>query len=159
MDSSSPAFRQSPILPPRGLLLALTAQLPLIADAWPLHPGTMEVLAGALLLLAGLCLNLWSARLFESAAVGIRPFSPAAVLVRHGPYGYSRNPMYLGLVAISLGLTVLTGTLANLWISVALGGWLHHAYVLPEENFLRERFGSAWDEYSQQVPRWLPPIR
>jgi protein-S-isoprenylcysteine O-methyltransferase Ste14 len=58
-------------------------------------------------------------------------------------------------VTLSVGLTLLTGVLANLWVSVAFTIWLQHAYVLPEERFLRDRFGAAYDEYAKRVPRWL----
>ena len=154
-STEASARNPSSILPPRGLLLALVAQLPLIATHWPLSPGVFEVIAGGILVVAGAALNVWSAKLFERATVGICPFSPAPVLVQSGPFAVSRNPMYVGLVALSLGLTVVTGVFANVWNSAALAIWLHHAYVLPEERFLRERFGAAYDEYARRVPRWL----
>ena len=148
-------YRPSSNLPPRGLLLALLAQLPLIAHQWPLSPSGFEVIVGGLLITLGGVLNVWSARLFERATVGICPFSPAAMLVEGGPFALSRNPMYVGLVALSLGLGVSTGVLANVWVTVAFAIWLHHAYVLPEERFLRDRFGPAYDAYAKRVPRWM----
>jgi protein-S-isoprenylcysteine O-methyltransferase Ste14 len=155
MSSTASAYGQSSILPPRGLLLALVAQLPLVASHWPLSPSPLQAVAGAVLVGIGAALNVWSARLFERRAVGIRPFSPAPVLVERGPFALSRHPMYVGLVTLSVGLTLLTGVLANLWVSVAFTLWLQHAYVLPEERFLRDRFGAAYDEYAKRVPRWL----
>jgi protein-S-isoprenylcysteine O-methyltransferase Ste14 len=59
-------------------------------------------------------------------------------------------------VALAAGLTLLTGVLANLWISLAFAIWLHHAHALPEERFLRDRFGAAYDEYAKRVPRRVP---
>ena len=149
------AYSPSSILPPRGLLLALVAQLPIIATHWPLGPGVFEALAGSALVVAAAILNVWAARLFERQSVGVCPFSPTPALVTSGPFTLSRHPMYVGLVALSVGLTLLTGVLPNLWISVAFAIWLHHAYVLPEERFLRDRFGAAYDEYARRVPRWL----
>ena len=154
MSSTTSVHSQSSILPPRGLLLALVAQLPLIADHWPLSPGVLAMSIGAALIVSGTGLNVWSARLFEQKTVGICPFSPAPVLVETGPFTLSRHPMYVGLVSLSVGLTLVTGVLANIWISVAFAIWLHHAYVLPEERFLRDRFGAAYDEYARRVPRW-----
>ena len=154
-STEASAHGPSSILPPRGLLLAVVAQVPLIATQWPLSPNVWEAAAGALLLVIGVALNVWSARSFERASVGICPFSPTPVLVATGPFALSRHPMYVGLVALSLGLTVVTGVLANVWISVAFAIWLHHAYVLPEERFLRDRFGATYDEYAKRVPRWL----
>lgn len=155
MNLTAVSYRQSSVLPPRGLLLALVAQLPLIVSSWPLRPSLVETLAGVVLVAAGAVLNVWSARLFERHDAGICPFSSTSSLVTDGPFTRSRHPMYLGLVAISLGLTVATGVLANIWISVAFGIWLHYAYVLPEEKFLSDRFGLAYDEYCTRVPRWM----
>lgn len=155
MNTAATPYRQSSILPPRGLLLALLAQLPLIVSSWPLQPSMVEMLAGVLLIAAGATLNVWSAWLFERLHVGICPFSPITALVTHGPFALSRHPMYLGLVATALGVTVATDILANIWISVAFAIWLHYAYVLPEERFLRDQFGERYDAYSERVPQWL----
>lgn len=155
MNAVAPGYRQSSILPPRGLLLALLGQVPLILANWPLRPGVIELSAGCVLLAAGIALNGWSAGAFRRGDVGICPFSPAPVLVTEGPFRLSRNPMYLGLVAIAAGLTLATGVAANAWVTVAFAIWLNHAYVLPEERFLRERFGAAFDSYARRVPRWL----
>jgi protein-S-isoprenylcysteine O-methyltransferase Ste14 len=143
------------ILPPRGLLVSLLAQIPLVLDAWPLHPVLVEVVAGACLIGAGLGLNVWADRAFKAGSVGICPFSPAPILLRDGPYRFTRNPMYLGLVAITLGVAVLTGVLANAWSAVALFLWLHWGYVVPEEQWLRDRFTREFDAYAADVPRWL----
>lgn len=155
MSTAVAVDRRSSLLPPRGLLLALLGQIPLVIVGWPLRPGPLEILAGCALLAAGVVLNVWSARLFERDAVGICPFSPAAALVTRGPYAVSRQPMYLGFVAIALGTTLVTGVLANLWAPATYAVWLHYAYVLPEERFLRDRFGAAYDAYRERVPRWL----
>jgi protein-S-isoprenylcysteine O-methyltransferase Ste14 len=48
--------------------------------------------------------------------------------------------------AVDAGLTLLTGVLANVRISVSFAIWIHHGYVLPEERCLRNRFGAAYDE-------------
>jgi protein-S-isoprenylcysteine O-methyltransferase Ste14 len=148
-------YRQSAILPPRALLLALLCQVPLLAAAWPPRPGPIPLVAGTMLLSAGMLLNILAARCFHRRAVGVCPFSSTPALIKEGPFRFSRNPMYLGLVALSTGFTLVTGVLANLWISVAYFIWLHHAYVMPEERFLRRQFGAAYERYAQRVPRWL----
>jgi protein-S-isoprenylcysteine O-methyltransferase Ste14 len=64
--------------------------------------------------------------------------------------------MYLGLVCLNLGVTLVSGVLANVWSSIAFCLWLHYAFVLPEEAFLRGEVGGAFDDYATRVPRWLP---
>jgi len=55
----------------------------------------------------------------------------------------------------SAGAFLATGVLANMWSAVTLAVWLHYAYVLPEEKFLRDHFDTAYDEYSKRVSRWV----
>lgn len=106
MSAETSSARRRTLLPPRGFLLALLAQVPLIAGRWPLQPHSLEVVAGAALIALGVLLNVWAERLFRWGATGVCPFSPATVLVKRGPFRLSRNPMYLGLVAISAGVTL-----------------------------------------------------
>ena len=149
------ALSKPRVLPPKGLLVALAAQLPLLVSAGPLRPSPLEIAAGGLLLVAGVVLNVWAERLFRHSGVGVCPFTHVPVMVARGPYRLTRNPMYLGLVCLNLGATLLTGVLANAWSSIAFGMWLHFAFVLPEEVFLRRELGRAFDEYAAVVPRWL----
>src|SRR5262245_35820752 len=92
------------LLPPRGVLLALVAQLPLLASSWPLHPAFWELAAGCALILVGAVLNVWAERLFKRDDVGVCPFTHVPVLVARGPYRLTRNPMYVGLVCLPLGV-------------------------------------------------------
>jgi protein-S-isoprenylcysteine O-methyltransferase Ste14 len=149
------ALTKSRVLPPKGLLFALVGQCPLLVASLPLHPSTWEMVPGALLLVLGIVLNIWAERLFRMKDVGVCPFTPVPVLIVRGPYRLTRNPMYLGLVCLNLGVTLLTGVLPNLWSSIAFVIWLQYAFVLPEEAFLRRHLGSAFDEYERRVPRWL----
>jgi len=86
----------------------------------------------------------------------LAPWDPTRRLVAVGPYAYVRNPMISGVAAM------LTGE-ALLFRSLALAGWaaafiaVNHAYfLLAEEPGLERRFGAAYAEYKQRVPRWLP---
>src|SRR5215475_2391235 len=85
------------ILPPKGLLIALGSQLPLVLGGFPLRPSTLEISVGAALLATGVLLNVWADRLFRRNDVGVCPFTHVFVLVDGGPYRITRNPMYLGL--------------------------------------------------------------
>jgi protein-S-isoprenylcysteine O-methyltransferase Ste14 len=149
------SLTRSQILPPKGLLIALAAQLPLLVAAFPLHPSAPEIALGLLLIAAGGVLNVWAERLFRRNQVGVCPFSNAPVLITSGPYRVTRNPMYLGLVFCNLGVALLSGVLPNAWSSVAYFIWLHYAFVLPEEQFLRELLSPELDAYARRVPRWI----
>jgi len=149
------ALNKPRILPPKGLLIALAAQLPILVSSASLRPGFAEIAAGVVFLAAGVLLNVRAERLFRRNSVGVCPFSNVPVLIVSGPYRFSRNPMYLSLVCLNLGPTLLSGALANLWSSIALFMWLHYEFVLPEEVFLRYKLGATFDEYAKRVPRWF----
>lgn len=155
MHSEHRAKRQQGVLPPRVLAMSLLAQIPLLAWSWPLHSGPLELLAGAALLLAGAVLNVWADDLFRKNGVGVCPFSDTPVVVAGGPYRWTRNPMYLGLVLISAGPAVLTGVYWNLASAAVLLLWLHFRFVLPEEMFLQDRLGAEYLTYASANPRWI----
>ena len=74
---------------------------------------------------------------------------------RGGPYRLSRNPLYVGLLALYLGLALLASTFWGLVlfptaVLLVLWGAIH-----PEERFLHERFGAPYDDYTRRVRRWL----
>jgi protein-S-isoprenylcysteine O-methyltransferase Ste14 len=92
---------------------------------------------------------------FERSDAGVCPFSRTPGLVTRGPFVVSRNPMYLGLVAMAAGTTIATGVLANIWLPIAFAVWLDYAYILPEERFLRGQFGAVYEDYLRRVPRWV----
>lgn len=143
------------LLPPGALRLSLLAQIPGIVVSWPLHPPIEAMIVAGVLVLLALLLNLAAAQQFSRRGIGIVPFSESPELALKGPFRLTRNPMYVGLVAFSAALSVGTGVWFNLVAPALLAFWLHVFYVLPEERFLRERFGEAFDVYARRVPRWL----
>jgi protein-S-isoprenylcysteine O-methyltransferase Ste14 len=153
MTISAP--RRSSILPPKGLLIALAAQLPLALADIPLRPSAVEIAAGMFLLLAGIAINVWAERQFRRAGVAVCPFSPAHVVVETGPYRFTRNPMYVGLVALCLSAVLLTGVSLNAWTAIAYAIWLHRRFILPEEQFLLRERGESYTNYVRRVPRRL----
>lgn len=111
--------------------------------------------AGVAAIAVGVALNLWADRAFKRWRVGVVPLSPAPHLIEDGPFRFSRNPMYLGMVLISAGVALATGVLWNLIAAGMLAAWLHIGAVLPEEKFLAKNFGSDFDAYCRRIPRWI----
>ena len=146
---------RSGLLPPRALLFSVLLQVPAIVLAWPLKPAEAPAVAGAIMLAAGVVLNIWAERLFRKSGVGVCPFSPVPRLIRSGPYRFTRNPMYLGMVLLSAGLSLITGLYWTVWLAAALAVWLHVRFILPEEEFLRDRLGATYLEYASRNPRWV----
>jgi protein-S-isoprenylcysteine O-methyltransferase Ste14 len=121
--------------------------------AWAVVP----VVAGALLVAAGVALWFATVRLFAVEGEGtLAPWDPTRKLVARGPYRYVRNPMISGVVLVLLGEAALLGSLGILaWAAIFFtvnAVW----FPLVEEPGLRRRFGPDYEEYSRSVPRWVP---
>jgi protein-S-isoprenylcysteine O-methyltransferase Ste14 len=80
-------------------------------------------------------------------------------LVTEGLFRHVRNPMYVGKFFMILG----AGIASNRWPAMlAISGayaFMYHAVTLAEEDYLRRKFGAAFDEYCRRVPRWVPTFR
>jgi protein-S-isoprenylcysteine O-methyltransferase Ste14 len=128
---------------------------------WP-NPETWVLghVLGALFLIAGFSLFLWTLYLFAARGKGtLAPWDPPTRLVVSGPYRYMRNPMISGVLMILAGETLVHG-------SLTLFGWflafllLNQIYfVLLEEPMLENRFGDDYRQYKAAVPRWIPRFK
>src|SRR5262245_315977 len=104
-------------------------------------------LVGAAVVAAGLAVTLWAAGLFRVAGTPVRPFEPSTALVTTGVYRYTRNPMYLGMVLVLVGVAVLLGTLTA-FLPVPLFAWqIQRKFIVPEETFLEGIFGQPYLDY------------
>jgi protein-S-isoprenylcysteine O-methyltransferase Ste14 len=143
------------MLPPKALLLTLLLQIALAVWLRPLKTAKVPAAVGIAMLAIGFALNIWADRLFHKSGVGVCPFSPAPHLVSTGPYRFTRNPMYLGMVLLSASIAFITGLYWTLLPAAAFAVWLHFRFVLPEEEFLRDCLGVGYLEYASRNPRWF----
>jgi protein-S-isoprenylcysteine O-methyltransferase Ste14 len=99
--------------------------------------------------------NGWSLYLFRRHRTGLLPGQATEEMILEGPFARSRNPLYLGLLVLYLGLALLAPSVWALVlfpVAVVLVEW---GAIRPEERFLRQRFGPAYDEYAGRVRRWI----
>lgn len=114
------------------------------------------------LLCIGFGAALLAACILEFARSGtgtLSPVDPPRHLVVRGLYQYVRNPMYLGVTTIVLGEALLTQSRA---LAVYCAMWVLGVNVFVigyEEPTLRRLFGASYEEYTQQVDRWIPRCR
>jgi protein-S-isoprenylcysteine O-methyltransferase Ste14 len=103
----------------------------------------------------GLILMFWGMGTFVMARTAVFPNQPARALVRHGPYRFTRNPMYVGLTLLYVG----TALIANLvWPFVLLPVVIlvmTTMIIRREEAYLRRAFGAEYDGYCAGVRRWV----
>jgi len=77
----------------------------------------------------------------------------------NGLYRYVRNPIYLGALFVQLGYIVWFGSGIMISYFLFFAFAYHILIMFVEEPILRNQFGTAYDEYSRNVPRWIPRFR
>ncbi len=144
-----------PLLYAGALALGLVAQamrpLPLI----PRGSRLMRRLGGAALLGTGLTIAGWATRTMGRAGTSVDVDTPATALVTAGPYRYSRNPIYLALSALYLGVALLVDALWPMLLFPVLLAVMQHGVIEREERYLARRFGQEYLAYRARVRRWL----
>lgn len=99
-------------------------------------------------------LCVWS---FASKGKGTpAPIDPPKKLVVQGLYKYARNPMYIGVLLILIGETILFASLLLGLYALLVYVCFHLFVVVYEEPALRARFGDSYRKYCDSVPRWIP---
>ena len=154
MTGRSPLLK---IIPPLWTLIFLAVALAL---HFALAPAPISYLAwgwpAAAVSIAGFLLALWGSYLFKKADTEILPTSETnRALVTSGPFAYSRNPMYLGLVLLSLGIALAVGTWPMFLAPAALFLTLNFAFIPFEEEKMARLFGKEYADYRGGVRRWL----
>lgn len=115
--------------------------------------------AGMALFAGGVAIYLWCAWNFVTKGLGTpAPIDAPRVLVVRGPYLFTRNPMYVGVLAVIFGQAIYYNS-RSVGMYGALVLLAFHLFVrVYEEPTLRRQFGSQYEEYSRKVPRWIFPL-
>jgi protein-S-isoprenylcysteine O-methyltransferase Ste14 len=94
---------------------------------------------------------------FQRAQTTVNPHNleTATALVTSGVYGWTRNPMYLGLATLLLGSAIRLGTMSPMAGPLLFTLLIQRVQIRPEEHALRKQFGKDYDRYCQRVNRWL----
>lgn len=144
------------IIPPPGwaLLLILTAwgasrffALPVIFQS---------TLGGWIVFAAGFAVSALGRLAFARAGTEVVPVSKKnSALVASGPFGVTRNPMYLGILIALLGLAVVLGTVAGFVAALAFFFFVNFISIPYEEEKMERRFGEEFRAYKKRVRRWI----
>jgi protein-S-isoprenylcysteine O-methyltransferase Ste14 len=110
---------------------------------------------GLVLFLAGIFLAAWSVRTFRKAHTNVLTSQSASTIVTTGPYGLSRNPIYVGMFLGVIGLAIGFNTLWFLAVAVVLYVVIRFGVIAREEIYLEGKFGARYLDYKTRVRRWL----
>jgi protein-S-isoprenylcysteine O-methyltransferase Ste14 len=151
-DAASP-----PVRPPIVWALAIVFGVALkwIVPA-PFVPKAMPGLwIGPAVFALALALFFWANATMRRAGTPVPTDRPTKTIVEAGPYGLSRNPIYLAMALSLVGLAVALDTLWLLATAAAFVVLMRYAVIAREEAYLEGKFGDVYRAYRRRVRRWL----
>jgi protein-S-isoprenylcysteine O-methyltransferase Ste14 len=132
-----------------GVGLNWVIPLAYLPESW------LRVGAGVLLVLSAFGMMTWATKTMQEQGTAVPVDEPTTSIIDTGPFGVSRNPIYVGLLMLQLGV----GIWANSgWLfAIALLSFiaLNVGVIAKEETYLERLFGEPYVEYKSRVRRWL----
>jgi protein-S-isoprenylcysteine O-methyltransferase Ste14 len=121
------------------------------------HPTIISLIAGAAVSLLGEAIRFWGVG-HATSETRVTGTVGASRLVVSGPFGYVRNPLYVGNMLLYTGF----GVMANIpWLIILTFAWFVFQYAMivsREEEFLAGKFGEEYEAYRRAVPKFLPRL-
>jgi protein-S-isoprenylcysteine O-methyltransferase Ste14 len=125
------------------------------ADLDPVHLPVSVRIVGWVLIGLFAFWNGWALAVMARHRTGLLPGQSTTTLLERGPFRMSRNPLYLGLIILYLGVALISRSLwavALLPLAILALRW---GAIVPEEHYLRSTFGAEYRAYQDRVRRWL----
>ena len=110
---------------------------------------------GIVLTIAAILLFVKSVRIFNLRKEKLHPRSISTQIFKDGPFQFSRNPIYLAMFVLLIGVGLTLNSFWFLYSGLVVAIMLHYGVIIPEENYLEKEFGKDYLEYKKTVRRWL----
>ena len=139
--------------PPVILLASIVLQI-ILLFSFPISVDLSSLL-GLILILSGISLVFVSFRFMRKMKTTFIPDGTPEILISSGPFRFSRNPIYLGMLTILVGVAFLMSSLSAIIIALVFGIIINFTWIAHEEKKLHELFSEDWENYSSKVRRWI----
>jgi protein-S-isoprenylcysteine O-methyltransferase Ste14 len=113
------------------------------------------MVVAVVLIVLGLALEMWAAGVFRRRGTAVEPWKASTALVSEGPYGFTRNPIYLGFAVTYVGLALALNSWLALSLLIPCLILIDRGVIAREERYLSAKFGADYDAYRARVRRWL----
>ena len=110
---------------------------------------------GIILTIAAILLFVKSVGIFNLRKEKLHPRSISTQIFKDGPFQFSRNPIYLAMFVLLIGVGLTLNSFWFLYSGLVVAIMLHYGVIIPEENYLEKEFGKDYLEYKKTVRRWL----
>ena len=118
-------------------------------------PQGIARFAGGMACVLSAALGVTGLRALCRAGTSQNPRRPTTALVITGPFRISRNPLYLSLLCLYVGIAIFVNGLWPLLLAIPLVAALRFGVIGPEERYLERKFGDEYRRYRSRVRRWL----
>lgn len=142
--------------PPLIFLAALIIALGLewVARADP-SLGRLGLDAGIVLIVVSIAIALWARRQFVKGGTSLRPEVPSNAILTTGPFRFTRNPLYLTLAMLQVGIGLVAGLAWVVIMVVPAVLVIRFGVIAREERYLERKFGEEYMRYKNRVRRWF----
>ena len=124
---------------------------------WPAAflPDSWGLPLGFIVIFAAVSIKLFAVREMVQVKTNLNIRKPANDIATSGPYSVSRNPLYIGMILLNIGIGCIVNSLWIFLLSAGLAAALQKAVIEPEETYLEKKFGDKYLRYKARVRRWF----
>jgi protein-S-isoprenylcysteine O-methyltransferase Ste14 len=112
-------------------------------------------LTGVLPIIFGVYINLAADKLMKVYSTTVKPGKESETLIENGVFKFSRNPMYLGMAIILIGIAIILGSLSPFIVIVVFVYLIENFFIKVEESMLEKKFEKKWINYKNNTRRWI----
>lgn len=131
-----------------GLVLEYLFSRPMMAQSG-------QYIAGGIVIAVSFVLIPGALRGFRHAETPLDVRKPTSAIITDGPYRISRNPIYLSMMLLYLGIGLMIDGVWILLLAAPLAVVIQYGVILREEAYLEGKFGESYLAYKQSVRRWI----
>ena len=144
-------------IPPPLVALTFGFLINYTKDIFPKIEIRNEIIFGSFMIIIGLIIILSAIILFKKYQTTITPLNPsnATKLITDGIYKFSRNPMYLGLLLVLLGISIMINLTGGFFLIPLFILYLNLFQIVPEESAMVDLFKEEFLDYKKNVRRWI----
>jgi len=112
-------------------------------------------LIGVVLIIIGIAITSWTNSLLLKKQTATEPNEIPTLFITSGPFKFSRNPIYLGMIIVLFGMDIFLGSLFPFIFSILFIIIIDRFFIPTEEKNLEKKFGDRYVDYKKRVGRWI----
>ncbi len=117
--------------------------------------GRIGLVIGLLVIAEAVAVALWARQQFVKGGTSIRPEVPSEAILTTGPFRFSRNPLYLSLASLQIGIGIAASMAWVIALVIPALLVIRYGVIAREERYLERKFGEEYLNYKNSVRRWL----